>query len=54
MKKRPLIDLLEIRSKRSVRIYVATEPWSRLSATRKRHKQEYRLYLTADDNDALD
>ena len=54
MKKCPLIDLLEIRSVRSVRINVTTEPWSRLSATRKRHKQEDRLYLTADDNDALD
>ena len=54
MKQCLLIDLLEIRSKRSVRINVATEPWSRLSATRKRHKQKDRLYLTADDNDALD
>ena len=31
-----------------------TEPCSRPSATRKRHKQEDQLYLTADDNDALD
>ena len=37
-----------------MRIYVATEPWSRLIATRKRHKQKDRLYLTASDNDALD
>ena len=53
MKQSPLIDLLGIRSKRSVRIYVATEPWNRLSATRKRHKQKDRGYLTADENDAL-
>ena len=32
---------------------MATEPWNRLSATRKRHKQKDRVYLTADDNDAL-
>jgi len=54
LKQYPLTDLLEIRSIRSVRINVTTEPWSRLSATRKRHKQEDRLYLTADGNDALD
>ena len=33
---------------------MATEPWNRLSATRKRHKQKDQVYLTADENDVLD